>query len=312
MMERIIVDTDFETDCDDAGALAILHGLADRGRVEIAGICASIHSPWPAAGVRALNLAFGRPDVPVAVNSGIPNSERYLAVRATHIDRCYHESMTAMYPESAPGRFLPEESSAFYRRILENSPDGSVTICAIGLLTALADFLRKDGAKELIARKVKRLVSMAEAAYPAGADGFNWNMDREAAAFILQNWPGELVVTPLGGDVFTAVYPCGDHPRAEILKLAYRKMGGGCEEYRRPSWDLIAVLYCAGLVRHETMLSPVCRIDYDPQTGRHQCTDDPNGKHRILQQTVDCNAMAKTVQCYLNTACCPVAEGCVK
>ena len=26
-MEKLIIDTDFETDCDDAGALAILHGL---------------------------------------------------------------------------------------------------------------------------------------------------------------------------------------------------------------------------------------------------------------------------------------------
>lgn len=48
-MEKLIIDTDFETDCDDAGALAILHGLADRGLVEPLGIVASVNSCWPAA-----------------------------------------------------------------------------------------------------------------------------------------------------------------------------------------------------------------------------------------------------------------------
>ena len=49
-MEKLIIDTDFETDCDDAGALAILHGLADRGLIEPLGIVASVNSGWPAAG----------------------------------------------------------------------------------------------------------------------------------------------------------------------------------------------------------------------------------------------------------------------
>jgi len=32
---KVIFDTDMDTDCDDAGALAILHALADNGEVEI-------------------------------------------------------------------------------------------------------------------------------------------------------------------------------------------------------------------------------------------------------------------------------------
>jgi hypothetical protein len=37
---KIIFDTDMHTDCDDAGALAILHTLADKGECEI--------GEWPA------------------------------------------------------------------------------------------------------------------------------------------------------------------------------------------------------------------------------------------------------------------------
>ena len=57
-MEKIILDTDFETDCDDVGALCTLHALEKQGDVEILGVIASVCSPWPAAGVRALNLAL--------------------------------------------------------------------------------------------------------------------------------------------------------------------------------------------------------------------------------------------------------------
>ena len=32
---KVIFDTDMETDCDDAGALAVLHTLADRDECEI-------------------------------------------------------------------------------------------------------------------------------------------------------------------------------------------------------------------------------------------------------------------------------------
>ena len=32
----ILFDTDMDTDCDDVGAMAILHTLADRGEEEIA------------------------------------------------------------------------------------------------------------------------------------------------------------------------------------------------------------------------------------------------------------------------------------
>ena len=32
---KILFDTDMTTDCDDAGAMAVLHALADRGECEI-------------------------------------------------------------------------------------------------------------------------------------------------------------------------------------------------------------------------------------------------------------------------------------
>src|SRR5687768_16854650 len=45
---KVIFDTDMDSDCDDLGALAVLHALADRGEVEILATVTSSQNPWSA------------------------------------------------------------------------------------------------------------------------------------------------------------------------------------------------------------------------------------------------------------------------
>src|SRR3990170_406515 len=59
---KIIFDTDFHTDCDDAGALAVLHALADRGECEILAIMCSTRDPFSAPAIDVINTYYGRPD----------------------------------------------------------------------------------------------------------------------------------------------------------------------------------------------------------------------------------------------------------
>jgi hypothetical protein len=60
---RIMFDTDMGSDCDDAGALAVLHVYADRGLAEIVGcIYSSGKVPYGAGVVEAINIYYGRPD----------------------------------------------------------------------------------------------------------------------------------------------------------------------------------------------------------------------------------------------------------
>jgi len=42
---KIFFDTGMETDCDDAGAMAVLHTLADRGECEILATVTSVRDP---------------------------------------------------------------------------------------------------------------------------------------------------------------------------------------------------------------------------------------------------------------------------
>jgi len=65
--------------------------------------------------------------------------------------------------------FSAEGAIGLYRRILASAPDKSVTICAVGTLTALAALLRSRPDSQsalsgwkLIDEKVDRLVTMAK------------------------------------------------------------------------------------------------------------------------------------------------------
>ncbi|HRT97049.1 MAG TPA: Tm-1-like ATP-binding domain-containing protein, partial [Planctomycetota bacterium] len=64
---KIIFDTDMDSDCDDAAALALLHALADNGEAEIlATMCSATH-PFSAPCTDAINTYYGRPNLPIGV-----------------------------------------------------------------------------------------------------------------------------------------------------------------------------------------------------------------------------------------------------
>lgn len=256
---RIILDTDIDTDCDDVGALAVLHSLERRGETTILGVICSIPQMDCASCVRAINAAYGRRDIPIGLVQ-IPDwttNPTYAAYRrhreafTKDVEKpLYNRTISRRSRECPPDDF-PSDAVAQYRKILSGSPDGSVSVCAIGTLTALAQLLDSgpDGisnlsGRELVARKVRTLVTMAEAHYPRGEDGFNWRMDRVSAAKVLANWPTDLVVSNIGRNIMTgrrlmATLP-PDHPVCEAYRIHL-----GSTDAVRPSWDQLAVLYAA-------------------------------------------------------------------
>src|ERR1044071_5503580 len=67
---RLILDTDMDSDCDDAGALAMLHALADDGEVVLLGIAVSSHHAWSPPSTDAINTWYGRPAIPIGAPKG--------------------------------------------------------------------------------------------------------------------------------------------------------------------------------------------------------------------------------------------------
>src|SRR5688572_15365153 len=66
---RVILDTDLGIDVDDAGALAVLHALADKGEVRILATVANVNDPYAPGALDAINTYYGRPNIPVGRNS---------------------------------------------------------------------------------------------------------------------------------------------------------------------------------------------------------------------------------------------------
>src|SRR5215210_7685327 len=62
---KILFDTDMMTDCDDAGAMAVLHALADKGECEILATVVSSKDIQSVATVDVINTFYGRPGLPL-------------------------------------------------------------------------------------------------------------------------------------------------------------------------------------------------------------------------------------------------------
>lgn len=256
---NIILDTDIDTDCDDAGALAVLHSLQSRGDATILGVICSVPHEDCASCVWAINAAYGRRDIPIGlvrIPDWATNSiyESYRQHRASCIknstDSLYNRVISRNMTEF-PSDDIHTDAVTQYRRILADAPDGSVVVCAIGTLTALSQLL--DSAPDeisdlsgriLVARKVRTLVSMAEAVHPAGRDGFNWRMDRVSSARVLSSWPTDLVVSNMGRNVLTGRRLMSTLPPDHPVHRAYRTFLGRADA-DRPSWDQLAVIYAA-------------------------------------------------------------------
>lgn len=313
-MKKLILDTDIDTDCDDTGALAVLHRLADLREVEILGVICSVPKRACALCVSAINEAYGRAEVPVGLArvdawATAPRFEIYrqmLATLATENKRLYNEVIGADWEREHPEREY-QSAMHLYRRILARADDGSVTICAVGTLTALQQLLDSpgDGAsslsgRQLIETKVDRLVTMALGTYPKGEDGFNWRMDRIGAAAVVNGWPGPVTVSELGGDVlvgpaFVEAAPVS-HPVRRAFEIWLQNWGqpGG----RRSSWDQIAVLRavrdCGEIFTEQVGLG----LQFDAESGEHEWSSSPGAldNRSWLASRVSSDQLARIVE----------------
>ena len=304
--EIMILDTDIDTDCDDAGALAVLHALADRGGVEIAGVVCDVPNPWTAACVAAINRACGRPEIPVGVNSRPyeTNPGYFAHYRRAAADGVIYNEAAARMSGVIPGpEFAPPDGVALYRRILAAAKDRSVTVCAIGLLTVLADLLESGpcgisplSGRELVERKVKRLVTMAEAVFPEGKDCFNWEMDRESAAAVLNSWPSRLTVNALGRNVLTGDRILACLPEHNPVATAYRIFGRNVPGFRRPSWDQITVLAAADACPGKLGVAPGGTLFYDASSGCHRWSGGASGNSDYVTSPVPPELLAESIE----------------
>lgn len=239
---RLVLDMDMDSDCDDAGALGVMHALADRGEVEPLAVMISALNPWSGPCAEAINAWYGRQDLPIGTaRAPAPDQpSRYTRGVAEHL----------------PHRRLARSADALdavdlYRTVLAAQPDGSVTLATVGDMTNLAKLLRTAGGSDLVRTKVKVWVCMGGnfIGRPARDDlslgNNNFTLDAGSTYQAITGWPTPIVF--VGREVCSV--PSGvvagsclrslpwNHP----VRLAYGLYFGG-EPRDRHVADLATVL----------------------------------------------------------------------
>ncbi len=248
----IIYDTDMDTDCDDAGAFAIIAEYVKRGKAQLYGIIADAAFDAVAPACEALCRFYGL-DAPIgAIYPGqypAEETDRLVRCREHNVrvpDRMrYNRVLAARLGKSSADYPAAVET---YRKLLANAEDKSVTIIAVGFLTALSDLLDTGADEtselsgiELVEKKVDKIVIMGDYLPTRDKIGFNWKMDAKGAANFFNKCPVSCYLSEEGdhivsGEVFSEKLPEG-HILREIYEI-YNGVGKG-----RRSWDLIATLY---------------------------------------------------------------------
>lgn len=234
----VIWDADMSTDVDDAGALAVLHALADLGECDIIALMvSSINGATPLA-MDAINHYYGRAGIPIGVRPDIGGpfgGGNYPAAVAEDFDHPTYED-----PADCP------LAVTLYRQLLADADDASITIISTGYLTNLeallastADGISALSGADLVAQKVVEWVCMG-GAYPSGSE-FNFDSSGDdSAEQVVNNWP--TAATFIGYEVGTAI-EVGDTvvdtlPTSSPIRRAFEAFTG---DLPRAAWDQCAI-----------------------------------------------------------------------
>ena len=276
----VIFDTDMDTDCDDAGALAILHALADKGEADILATVVSSRYPWSAPCVEAINRYYGRGDLPIGVpKTAWADTGRRGSRYAKQIGEEYSTRLKSN--DDAP------DAAEVYRRVLAGQPDHSVVVVSVGYLTNLRDLLTSqadeisplDG-RALVEKKVDRWVCMG-GRYPEHLDPGvygNFKPDPSSSVIAARDWPGVIYFSGEGEKIGTGGR-LKETPKSNPVRRVYELYLG--EKPTRPSWDPIAVLYG---VRPEAEFWQVHCGGYNHifENGTNQWREGAESNHRLV------------------------------
>lgn len=284
---KIIFDTDMASDCDDAGALAVLNALADLGEAEILAVITNRKDPAnaSAAAVSAINTYYGRPDIPIGTDKdgihkkGNPSS--------------FTLQLKNEFPNNADYDNKMPDALDIYRKILSSQPDSSVVICSVGALSNLEDLVRSKADEhsnlnglDLIRKKVKKTVIMGGGFPRTPLPETNIRLDPSAAVTVTNEWSGEIIWQ--GVEVGWAIYTGKKLKETSITNPVRRAFelrpfrGQKAIDHGKPSHDQAAVLIAVrGIENKYWSASPYGHVVVDSE-GNTEWKQKNNGKHRFV------------------------------
>ncbi|MCC5938240.1 MAG: nucleoside hydrolase [Lunatimonas sp.] len=293
---KIILDTDMGSDCDDAGAFAVLHRYADLGMAEIIGcIFSSGKVPFGAGIVEAINTYYGRPDIPIGAYHGTDVGDPVDKMTAEKLARD-----TAAFKNRIIYNTDAEEQTRLNRRLLAVQEDHSITYVTIGHTKGLYDLLVSEPddvspltGYELVSRKIDRWIAMG------GVNANNevreyfpdWNLFRNGtaaySAYLIANFPRPAFFSDGGSQVMTGKSLL-QTPGGNIVRTVYRdwlwNMFGHTLTDQRPSWDLIAVYFAVEGMGEFLKDTGTGRMEIAMDKGVRWMPDDSVNDRTLIQQ----------------------------
>ncbi len=301
----IIFDTDMTTDCDDAGALAMLHALERQGEANILATIVNNKGPHSAGATAAINAFYGRTDVPVGAYQGdLVGREAAGFFKEIALD-------TALYGHRAPTRAAYPDGVDVYRRVLSEAGTNGVVIVSVGHLNNLYDLLRSEPDEhsslpgvELVEQKVDHLVVMGghflpdpSVRYPEGCEhNFRARGSARYTGPTLRTWPTRILLSgyEIGERILTGTALAG----LDELHPVRRAYAGHPSEplvNGRMSWDQTAVLAAVRGPESYWNLSRPGRAEVDEE-GCNTWVDDPRGTHVYLMEREDPSRVAEIIE----------------
>ena len=271
--------------------------MRDSGEVDILATVSSNKQETTAPCIDVLNTYFGRPGIPV----GAPKGEG-VSMDTWHKGLKWTEELPSRFPHKVESASQAEDAVSVYRRVLNAQPDTSVVVVTVGFFTNLKDLLESGpdadsplSGKELVAAKVKRLVSMA-GYFPEGKE-FNVMMDAPASQYVFENWPTPIVLSgfDIGEKIITgkqtAAMPVEGSPVREAYKM--------CLEQDNPegrnSWDQSAVLVAVRGAEPYFGLE-TGTLTVTPADSNDHWTPDPAGRHARLLPKMPTEQVTATIE----------------
>lgn len=310
---RIILDVDMAEDVDDAGALAVLHALADRGEAEILGVLVCSRNEWVAPCVDSINTWYGRPNIPIGYQRshlfGYKNTKDPLRETPS----VYVEKVARACPHRLQKSSDAPDAALLARKLLAAQPDHSVTIVSVGFLSNLAALLdtRPDAespldGEALVKLKVKQWVCMGgvfpEGSFPDNAGEYNLMYDTVASVRAINDWPTPVVFS---GFAIGAAIKVGarlrETPEANPVRQCYQHYNGLTD---REAWDLTAVLYAVrgagNLWKHSE--TGLCVMHARVSHGVNEWIPAPGKRHRYLEPLMPPAEVGKILESLLIAA----------
>ncbi len=300
----IIFDTDMGPDYDDVGAMALLHAFADSGYVEILATVSSNKMEKTTQLIDLINTYFNRPDIPI----GVTKDENAKNNDTWHKGLKWTDELLNNYSFNQPGASQSKDAVKIYREILASQADNSVIITTVGFLTNLKNLLLSPpdeisnfSGKDLVTRKVKKLVSMA-CRFPAGRE-YNAYADAVSTKYVIDSWPTTIIFSGVEigryirtGDVL--IKEKGDNPVKDTYKISIPQDMPEIENSRyemggRASYDQTAVLAAALGEKYFDLEQGVVAINDD---GSNTWKVNPNGHHFILKHKYSFQDLAVLIE----------------